>query len=149
MIFMPQMAPLNQIYGLPTGTLRKYYKVHFIYVTIAQPGWGTWTLQTHHMYSTLIRRGNGRFHVVSTWNTHGVFVGNMSLQAITTSFPLVLQGLYFVHKLKYYVDVKLQWQHLKINIKLLTWNMELHFRKRGQLSIYFSRDEVGLIYLLC
>ena len=34
-----------------------------------------WTLQTHHVYSTLKRRGNDRFHVVSTSNTRGVFVG--------------------------------------------------------------------------
>ena len=27
------------------------------------------------MYSTLKRLGNGRFHVVSTWNTRGVLVG--------------------------------------------------------------------------
>ena len=27
------------------------------------------SLQTHHVDSTLKRRGNGRFHVVSTWNT--------------------------------------------------------------------------------
>ena len=33
------------------------------------------TLQTHHVYSTLKRRGNDCFHVVSTWNTRGVFVG--------------------------------------------------------------------------
>ena len=33
------------------------------------------TLQTHHMYFTLKRRGNGRFHVDLTWNTRGVFVG--------------------------------------------------------------------------
>ena len=33
------------------------------------------SLQTHHVCSTLKRRGNARFHVVSTWNTHGVFVG--------------------------------------------------------------------------
>ena len=32
-------------------------------------------LQTHHMYSTLKRRGNHRFHVASTWNTRDVFVG--------------------------------------------------------------------------
>ena len=32
-------------------------------------------LQTHHVDSTLKRRGNGRFHVVSTWNPRGVFVG--------------------------------------------------------------------------
>ena len=34
-------------------------------------------LQTLHVYSTLKRRGNIRFHVVSTWNTRGVFVGTM------------------------------------------------------------------------
>ena len=33
------------------------------------------TLQTHHVDSTLKRLGNGRFHVVSTWNPRGVFVG--------------------------------------------------------------------------
>ena len=32
------------------------------------------SLQTHHVYSTLKRRGNGLFHIVSTWNTRGVFV---------------------------------------------------------------------------
>ena len=34
------------------------------------------TLQTQHVYSTLKWRWNDRFHVVSTWNTCGVFVGN-------------------------------------------------------------------------
>ena len=33
------------------------------------------SLQTHHVDSTLKRRGNDRFHVVSTWNPRGVFVG--------------------------------------------------------------------------
>ena len=33
------------------------------------------TLQTHHVDSTLKQRGNDRFHVVSTWNPRGVFVG--------------------------------------------------------------------------
>ena len=33
------------------------------------------TIQTHHVDSTLKRRGNDRFHVVSTWNPRGVFVG--------------------------------------------------------------------------
>ena len=32
-------------------------------------------LQTHHVYSTLKRRRNDRFHVAWTWNTRGVFVG--------------------------------------------------------------------------
>ena len=30
---------------------------------------------THYVDSTLIRGGNDRFHVVSMWNPHGVFVG--------------------------------------------------------------------------
>ena len=34
------------------------------------------TLQTHHVVSTLKRRENDLFHVVSTWNPRGVFVGN-------------------------------------------------------------------------
>ena len=33
-------------------------------------------LQTNHVYSTLKRRGNNLFHVVSTWNTPGVFLGS-------------------------------------------------------------------------
>ena len=32
------------------------------------------SLQTHHVESTFKRRGNGRFHVASTWNPRGVFV---------------------------------------------------------------------------
>ena len=34
-------------------------------------------LQTLHVYSTLKQRGNELFHVVSTWNTRGVFVRSM------------------------------------------------------------------------
>ena len=33
------------------------------------------SLRTHHVYSTFRRRGNGRFQVVSTWNTRGVLKG--------------------------------------------------------------------------
>ena len=33
------------------------------------------SLQTHHVDSTLKRRGNGRFHVVPTSNPRGVGVG--------------------------------------------------------------------------
>ena len=36
---------------------------------------GNTALQTHHVDSTLKRRENCRFHVVSTWNPRGVFVG--------------------------------------------------------------------------
>ena len=38
------------------------------------------TLQTHHVDSTLKRRGNDRFHVVSTWNPRGVFVRKILTQ---------------------------------------------------------------------
>ena len=41
-------------------------------------------LQTHHVYSTLKRRGNDRFNIVSTWNTQGVFVGwNITVSVIS------------------------------------------------------------------
>ena len=43
----------------------------FSYTSQMQPC----TLQTQHVNSTLKRRGNGRFHVVLTWNPRGVFVG--------------------------------------------------------------------------
>lgn len=33
------------------------------------------TFHTQHVYSTLQQRENGRFHVISAWNTRGVFVG--------------------------------------------------------------------------
>ena len=36
------------------------------------------TLQTHHVYTTLKKRGNDRCHVVSTWNIRGVFGGKDS-----------------------------------------------------------------------
>ena len=42
------------------------------------------TLQTHHVYSTLKRHGSGRFHVVSTWNTHVVFVVRLPQNVLCT-----------------------------------------------------------------
>ena len=45
------------------------------------------SLQTHHMDSTLKRRGNDRFHVVSTWNLRGVFVGWKVLVLILVPSP--------------------------------------------------------------
>ena len=44
------------------------------------------SLQTHHVDSTLKRRGNDRFHVVSTWNPRGVFVGMVDLSDFSPSF---------------------------------------------------------------
>ena len=36
------------------------------------------------------RRGNGRFHVVSTWNTHGVVEGFALASALTLTISLDL-----------------------------------------------------------
>ena len=44
------------------------------------------SLQTHQVDSTLKRRGNGRFHVVSTCNPRGVFVG---LLVLILAIPLL------------------------------------------------------------
>ena len=44
------------------------------------------SLQTHHVDSTLKRRGNDRFHVISTWNPRGVFVGMVDLSDFSPSF---------------------------------------------------------------
>ena len=46
------------------------------------------SLQTHHLDSTLKRRGNDRFHVVSTWNPRGVFVGNSLRITDTKVLPI-------------------------------------------------------------
>ena len=57
------------------------------------------SLQTHHVYSTLKRRRNDRFHVVSTWNTHGLFVGfpkmceSLAQHQVTSTHVMQLQGL--------------------------------------------------------
>ena len=51
------------------------------------------TLQAHHVYSTLKLLRNDRFHVISTWNTRGVFVGYWlirSTASIVTLFRLFL-----------------------------------------------------------
>ena len=40
------------------------------------------TLQTHHVDSTLKRHGNDCFHIVSTWNPRGVFVGHSVLPTL-------------------------------------------------------------------
>ena len=56
----------------------------FIFITKLAICRSAITLQTHHVHSTLKRCGNGRFHVVSTWNTHGVFVGNAHIKHKTS-----------------------------------------------------------------
>ena len=70
------------------------------------------TLQTHHVDSTFKRRGNGRFHVVSTWNLRSVFVGNfhlasyvfMSLQIFPLISFLISWAFFF-----FVFDIRLFW----------------------------------------
>ena len=49
------------------------------------------TLQTHHVYSTLKRCGNSRFHVVSARNTSGAFVGKQPSKRFISNFIATLQ----------------------------------------------------------
>ena len=70
------------------------------------------TIQTHHVDSTFKRRGNGRFHVVSTWNLRSVFVGNfhlasyvfMSLQIFPLISFLISWAFFF-----FVFDIRLFW----------------------------------------
>ena len=55
------------------------------------------TLQTLHVDSMLKRRENGRFHVVSTWNPRGVFVGRYDLETSPlTCFTSQWTGFYMI-----------------------------------------------------
>ena len=63
------------------------------------------SLQTYHVYSTLKLQGNDRFHVVSTWNTHGVFVG-------------------LVHKKVFWLDRCQSYSSLQVRILILSRKAE-------------------------
>ena len=58
------------------------------------------SLQTHQVDSTLKRRGNGRFHVVSTWNLRGVFVG---LLVLILAIPLLSYSQMFLNGMTNFV----------------------------------------------
>ena len=69
------------------------------------------------MYSTLKRRGKGRFHIVSTWNTH-VFVGTLVVAAYilkqkNIDFAIIPQHKYYI---KFFV-IQLQFT-LKTALKM-------------------------------
>ena len=50
--------------------------------------------QTHHVCSTLKQRENGRFHVVSTWNKRGVFLGLMVSRTYVEDVLRTYEGAY-------------------------------------------------------
>ena len=58
------------------------------------------TIQTHHVYSTLKRRENDRFHVVSTWQTRGVF-----LYGVTVRFSRIRNCQFSEHFYKLKINV--------------------------------------------
>ena len=66
----------------------QYLHVKLKRVTISSTSTDTAALQTHYVDSTLKRRGNSRFHIISTWNPRGVFVGNF-LHSLINFLPLV------------------------------------------------------------
>ena len=55
---------------------QRYYAVVIILTPPAK------TLQTHRVDSTLKRRGNDRFLIVSTWNPRGVFTGKLQMVSL-------------------------------------------------------------------
>ena len=55
------------------------------------------TLQTHHVYSTLKRRGNDVETIVSTWNTRGVLVE----KSLDTLQGLLLNEFYHLGELSF------------------------------------------------
>ena len=56
-------------------------------------------LQTYQVYSTLKPRRNNRFHVASTWNTGGVFVGNIFLRRARQISVTVFSSILFKRKM--------------------------------------------------
>ena len=72
-------------------------------------------LQTYHVYPTLKRRGNGRFHVVSTRNTCDVFVGII----LVSEHISHLYYIYISHRVSivYFEQVNIFWVGLVFQSK--------------------------------
>ena len=70
-------------------------------------------LKTHHVYSTLKRRGNYSFHVVSTWNICGVFaVKHIQKIFINTANQECYEDSLSIRKEIYEKD--LHWENLNV-----------------------------------
>ena len=72
----------------------KYFKIPFFIDSCRKgeecmPCHKDTTQQTHHVYSTLKPRRNDCFHVVSTWDTRGVFVGLSNVAGNALIFTLL------------------------------------------------------------
>ena len=86
----------------------QYLHVKLKRVTISSTSTDTAALQTHYVDSTLKRRGNSRFHIISTWNPRGVFVGNFLHSLI--NFLLLIGNYNIIAKICFSNDVNnLSW----------------------------------------
>ena len=65
----------NLIYGIQKTWLNQKQNL-YKHITCILRWNDVETVRLFYVYSTLKRRGKDRFHVISTWNTRGVFVGN-------------------------------------------------------------------------
>lgn len=65
------------------------------------------SIQTLYVYSTLKRRGNGHFQVVSTWNKLGVFVGIYGTLVVFVEVPRGLFNIYDIILQKYLTSFSL------------------------------------------
>ena len=80
----------------------------------------TSVLQTHHFYSTLKRRGNSCFHVVSTWNTSGMFVGRLQ------EFTIIITSLFFLllsQCFMYFSLLMMYMLHLLRFVNFILWKL--------------------------
>ena len=88
------------------------------------------SLQIYHKYSTLKRRGNGRFHAVSTWSTCGVFVRILTL-------------LIFIEKSFFWIFKKVFYDYLKFSPILFKLNTSVFigsgFRLTKDVNLTCSR----------
>ena len=83
---MNQSNQLCVLYELIQSTMRTIWTnpINYVYYMNQSNQQLIHTLQTNHVYSTLKQRGNDRFHVVSTWNTRGVFAGYEPIETYQT-----------------------------------------------------------------
>ena len=117
-----------------------------------------WSLQTHHVDSTLKRRGSGRFHVVSTWNTRGVFVGinfeysnfNIENYSVSVDVKLLLTRMLANNwnKLvcKFYITVRLFHTRDLSSACTAAWGI---FLREGVMAVLAPRSGGYFITWLC
>ena len=106
------------------------------------------TLQTHHVYSTLKRRGSGCFHVVSTWNTRGVFVGYVVFMSYIAVWKFTRKTIL----LQFLSDCGLKMRPSKG--KILIWKFFpathsiMYYNKKSQKEFFAAQKVLRVVKLL-